>query len=193
MCRGSLGTARAIIWVSVVAVAGPSGTFGRLGLEHFQHAIGDHEAADDVEGGQQDGEEGQSDLRGAMGTPHDQNGPHQHDPVDGVAARHQRGVQDAWHPADDLVADERGQYEDGHEFENSGGHDQSSFDSDFMSPPAAAGEESSAASAGPSPLGFGGPRPSASAVGPCTRVPFLTTQVPATISSSKSGASAPSL
>ena len=93
----------------------------RLGLEHLEHAVGHHEAADHVQRGQEDGEEAEDQLGRPVGLAHDRQGADQHDAVDGVGARHQRGVQDARDLRDDLDADEGGQHEDGQVRDDAGG------------------------------------------------------------------------
>ncbi len=100
-----------------------------LGLEHVEHPVGDDEAAHDVQGGEDDGEEAQGELGGTVRLAQDEHGADEDDAVDGVAARHERGVQDARHLGDDLVAHEGGQDEhrdEGHEAGIGGDHGASS-------------------------------------------------------------------
>src|SRR5690606_19326033 len=85
-----------------------------LGLEHAEHAVGDHETADHVQGAEDQGDE-QDDLDADGRVLHlaqrHQRAEHD-DAVDGVGARHQRGVQGVGHLGDDGETDEPGQHQD---------------------------------------------------------------------------------
>src|SRR5690606_3193712 len=98
------------MYASSVTTATPS-AFLVPGAEHAEHAVGDHVAADDVDGGQRYGQRGEQRAEGAVdrGGGH---GAHQRDARDGVAARHQRRVQLRRDLADELEAQEHGQHED---------------------------------------------------------------------------------
>ena len=78
-----------------------------VGLEHLQHAVGDDVAADDVHRAQHGGQEDEHPGERTGGVRGDDDDARDDDAVDGVGARHQRGVQGGGHLADDLDADEQ--------------------------------------------------------------------------------------
>lgn len=90
----------------------PSSTL--LFLKHFQHPVGDDEAADHVERAEQNGEKTQREREVivAFGVPHHDDGADDDDPVNRVRARHKRGVQDGRHVRNHLDAQEDGQDDD---------------------------------------------------------------------------------
>src|SRR3954470_15858230 len=86
---------------------------GLAALEHLEHAVGDQEAADHVDGPEGDGDDEQQLVEEALDGPDQQQAAEHDDAVDGVRAAHQRRVQRVRHLRDHLEADERRQYEDG--------------------------------------------------------------------------------
>src|SRR5690606_22216864 len=83
-------------------------------FEHVQHAIGHHEATDDVDGGQDDRNDTQyrGQPAGVLAATGTDDGADHDNPGDGVGAAHQRGVQGGGYLVDDFDADEDRQYED---------------------------------------------------------------------------------
>src|SRR5580700_762290 len=152
------------------------GPLTRLALEHFEHAVGDDEATHDVEGGEEHGEEPEDQLARPVRFAHDDERADQHDPVDGVRARHKRRVQDAGDLGHDLDPHEDRKGEDGQEGDDPGVrtaargrlHDEADHD---CVPPVP---------------------PSISTAAGAIAVPSRRTHMPVTISSSQSGASDPS-
>ena len=84
-----------------------------LGLEHLEHAVGHHEAADDVERGQEHGEEAEHDLGRAVGLPHDGQAPTSTMPWMALQPDISGVCRMLGTLRDDLDPDERGQDEDG--------------------------------------------------------------------------------
>src|SRR5882757_3260851 len=81
------------------------------GFEHFQHAIGDHEAPNDVAGGGDDRDRSQNLCHVAPAFPGQDNGAHHGDRVQCVGQAHQRRVQQRGNPPDHFEADKRRQQE----------------------------------------------------------------------------------
>src|SRR5215217_5017885 len=86
---------------------------GLAALEHAQHAVGDQEAADHVDGAEGDGDDQQDVLEQAVGGTDEQQATEHDDAVDGVRARHEGRVQRFRNLRDDLEPDERREDEDG--------------------------------------------------------------------------------
>src|SRR3954466_9502970 len=86
---------------------------GLAALEHLEHAVGDQEAADHVDGPEGDGDDEQQLVEEALDGPDQQQAAEHDDAVDGVCAGHQRRVQRVGHLRDDLEAHERRQHQDG--------------------------------------------------------------------------------
>ncbi len=80
--------------------------------EHLEHAIGDEEAADDVDRREHDGDERERLLETRVGRARDQHRPDEHDAVDRVRAGHERRVQERRHARDELEAEEDRERED---------------------------------------------------------------------------------
>src|SRR3954454_6010672 len=85
---------------------------GLAALEHLEHAVGDQEAADHVDGPEGDGDDEQQLVEEALDGPDQQQAAEHDDAVDGVRAAHQRRVQRVGHLGDDLEADERREHQD---------------------------------------------------------------------------------
>src|SRR2546423_7279139 len=84
-------------------------------LEHLEHPVGDDEAADDVRGGQHDGDEADHGRGRVLVTePGDEHRADDHDPVDRVRPGHERRVQERRHLRDHLEAEEDRKHEDRH-------------------------------------------------------------------------------
>ena len=82
-------------------------------LEHLEHAVGDDEAADDVDRREDDGDEPERLLQVGLGRARDQSiAADEDDAVDGVRARHQRRVQHGRHLRDHLEPEEHREHED---------------------------------------------------------------------------------
>src|SRR5690606_12809027 len=81
------------------------------GLEHLEHALGDHVAAGGVARSQQHRDEADGLLERGVGVAEHDHGADQHDAVDEVGAGHQRRVQDHRHPRDDHVPGDRREHE----------------------------------------------------------------------------------
>src|SRR6476469_2533182 len=82
-------------------------------LEHLEHAVGDQEAADDVDRAEDDRDHEQELVEEAVDAePQHDDAAEDHDAVDRVRARHQRRVQRVGHLGDHREADEAGQHED---------------------------------------------------------------------------------
>ena len=111
-----------------VGAAHSSSSFGRLGglrLEHPEHAVGDEEAADDVDRPERDRDHEQDVLEEALGRPDHEQAAEDDDAVDRVGPAHQRRVQRVRDLRDDLEADEGGEDEDrelGQEVHQRSGH-----------------------------------------------------------------------
>ena len=85
----------------------------RLGLEHLEHAVGDQEAADDVDRAEGDRDDEQQLVEEAVDAEAEHEDAAEHDDaVDRVRARHQRRVQRVGHLGDRQEAGEAGQDED---------------------------------------------------------------------------------
>src|SRR4051794_14008430 len=80
--------------------------------EHAEHPVGDHEATDDVDRAEGDGDHADHLLQGVIGRADDYQAAEHDDAVDRVGLRHQRRVQSRRHLGDDLEADEGGEDED---------------------------------------------------------------------------------
>src|ERR1700722_10319724 len=78
-------------------------------FEHFQHAVGDKEAADDVAGGGDDGDGAKHGGQCGLMFSRQENCSDYGDGVESVRERHQRRVQERRHAANYLQADECGQ------------------------------------------------------------------------------------
>ena len=109
----------ALMWTAAVMAWGRSWPVGRpralvllAALEHVQHPVGHHHAADDVKSGEEHGHKGQGRLHGALRLRGDNHRAHQDDPVYGVAAGHERRMQDARDFRYHLKAQEDGENED---------------------------------------------------------------------------------
>lgn len=80
-------------------------------FKHFKHPVGDHKATDHVEGTQQNSQktkdQGQVIIRMRMA--HNDNRADDHDAVNGIGARHKRGVQDGGHIGDHLNTQQNAQ------------------------------------------------------------------------------------
>src|SRR5262249_17868711 len=84
-------------------------------LEHLEHPVGDDEAADDVGGGEHDGDEAEDPgERALVGLAEHDHRADDHDAVDRVRPRHQRCVQQRRHLRDHLDPEEDREHEDGH-------------------------------------------------------------------------------
>ena len=81
--------------------------------EHAEHAAGHGEAAEDVDGREQDRDERQRPGSSVSSLADLQQRADDDDPGDRVGDRHQRGVQRVVHLADDVVADDDRQHEHG--------------------------------------------------------------------------------
>src|SRR5689334_3142043 len=91
-------------------------------LEHLEHPVGDHVAADDVHRRERDGDERQ-DLRDGVGRlDGDEHRADEDDAVDGVRARHQRRVQRRRDLRDDGEAAQDREDEDGQRREQLDAH-----------------------------------------------------------------------
>ena len=73
--------------------------------EHLQHAVGDHEAADHVDGRAGDGDAAEDRAELIEITARGDQRADQRDAGDGVGAGHERRVQQVRHLGDDLVAE----------------------------------------------------------------------------------------
>src|SRR6185312_1658687 len=82
-----------------------------LPLEHLEHAVGDEEAADDVDRREDDRDERERLLDVRVRRPGDEHRADEDDAVDRVRPRHERRVQHRRDLRDDLDADEHGQDE----------------------------------------------------------------------------------
>src|SRR5665213_329982 len=78
----------------------------RTRLEHPEHALRHGVTAEDVERSQHDQEEADDRTEGGEAHPRDEDRADEHDSVNRVRGRHQRGVQRARHPPDHFDADE---------------------------------------------------------------------------------------
>src|SRR5271155_31775 len=85
--------------------------FGAAGFEHFEHAIGDEEAADDVAGGGDDGEGAEDGGESAAMFAGEDDGADDGDGVERVGEGHERGVQQRSDLADDFKTNESGEHE----------------------------------------------------------------------------------
>ena len=85
-----------------------------LFLKHFKHAVRDDKAADDVEGAEQNSQKAQRERQVivAMSMAHHDDGADDHHAVNGIGARHERGVQDSRHVGNHLDAQQNGQDDD---------------------------------------------------------------------------------
>src|SRR5689334_20548545 len=81
-------------------------------LEHAEHAVGDEEAADDVDRPERDRDHQQDVRKDAVNRPDQQDAAEHDDAVDRVRTAHQRRVERVRHLRDDLEADERRQHQD---------------------------------------------------------------------------------
>src|SRR3954452_1843060 len=81
-------------------------------LEHAEHAVGDEEAADDVDRAEDDRDHQQQLVQEPVDRPDQQQAAEHDDAVDRVRAAHQRRVQRVRDLRDHLEADERRQHED---------------------------------------------------------------------------------
>src|SRR6185437_434309 len=158
---------RTVMTLATVATRGDRGAAsGTPPLEHAEHPVRDEEAADHVDHAEGDRDPKQDVVERPGGRARrEHQGADQHDPVDRVGPRHQRGVQGVGHLGDHGEADEAGQHQDREVGQEHQASFSSSSDSDPDSDP--------------------GPDPDS---GPDTRV----TQDFAMISSEKSGATFPS-
>src|SRR3954471_467351 len=86
--------------------------FGLFALEHAEHAVGDEEAADDVDRAEDDRDAEQDLVERAVRLAEQQQAAEHDDAVDRVGAAHQGRVQRVRHLRDHLEADERRQHED---------------------------------------------------------------------------------
>ena len=84
-----------------------------LFLKHFKHSIGDHEAAHDVQGTHENRQktQGQGQVIVVVRMAHHDDGANDDHAVDGVGARHQRGVQDGGHVGNHLDPQQNGEQE----------------------------------------------------------------------------------
>ncbi len=113
-----------IVLKSIAQPSACSAGFGRDGLllEHLEHPVGDHVAADHVHRGEGHGDQRQElagEIRRLDG---DEHRADEDDPVDRVGARHQGRVQGRRHLADDGEADQDRQDEDGQGGQQFGAH-----------------------------------------------------------------------
>src|SRR5690606_24107460 len=96
---------------------------GRRRLEHLEHAVGDHVPADHVHRREHAGHE-RDHVPDEVGRGRrDEDRAGEHDAVDGVGGRHQRGVQRGRHLADHLEADQQAEHEDGEVGDELGTHE----------------------------------------------------------------------
>jgi len=86
--------------------------FRLLFLEHFEHALGDEEAAEHVHRGQGHGQRAHDLAEHPFGKAGGEHGADDDDGGNGVRHRHQRRVQRRRHGPDDVVADVDRQHED---------------------------------------------------------------------------------
>src|SRR5208282_1664233 len=77
---------------------------------HLQHAVGNEEAADDVAGGGDDGDESEDGGELAFMPAHEHDGTDDRDRVQGVGERHQGCVQQGRNPANHFKSDEAGEH-----------------------------------------------------------------------------------
>src|SRR5580704_6374349 len=82
------------------------------GLKHFQHAIGDQKAADDIAGCGDDGDGAKDGGEPALAFANQNDRAHDRDRVQCVGQRHQRRVQQRRNPANHFESDESCQHED---------------------------------------------------------------------------------
>lgn len=80
-------------------------------FKHFKHSVGDHKATDHIECTQQHSQETQDQGQIVVGmrVAHDDDSADDHDAVNGVGARHERGVQDSGHIGDHLYTQQNAQ------------------------------------------------------------------------------------
>src|SRR5580698_10331597 len=86
-------------------------SFWPAGFEHFQHAVGDDEAADDVAGGGDDGDGAEDGGEIGFVFTGENDGADNGDGVERVGERHQRRVKQRRDAANDFESDECGQHE----------------------------------------------------------------------------------
>src|SRR5439155_7435623 len=142
------------------------------------HPVGDQEPADHIDGGGGDRDGAEDGAERAVPGPRQDQRADQRDPRDRVGQRHQRGVQQGRHPADDLVPEEGGQDEYVQPDLDPGGHPGLPF------PPS----DDEAAEAGSRPPSS----PRAWRIRGCTTSPPRAARVSRVISSSRSSSILPS-
>src|SRR5579862_7381958 len=81
-------------------------------LEHPEHAVGDHEPADDIRHRRGDGHDAEQGGHRAVIRPGEYERAHERDPGDGVRRRHEWGVQQRRDSRNDLIPGECGEHED---------------------------------------------------------------------------------
>jgi len=85
---------------------------GTAGFEHFQHAVGDDEAAHDIAGGGHHRDESEDGGERALMLAHEHDRAHHRNRIQGIGERHQRSMQQGRNAPDYFKSDETGEHKD---------------------------------------------------------------------------------